>query len=643
MAMRKRLLSACGAVLAGGLICSSAEAALTVDLRLVSVPAGATLVNNKLVNIADGAAPAGDFLIDVYLQVTDSTGPANDAQVRVWGATGSFRTTATDDKVKGNISPNGSSLWDEEDGGTNPSPTLVGIRVPLPNPLDGNVYEFTGNGATAGTQQTLDGDADLDLGSNVLTDATGYVAMRSSDLNGAPNSTGTAITDGKEWLAGRIKFNATSLNAAAANLTELNWVFRTENIDNTNPGLGTKVADEAGWWFEDNVLKTGTGAVIGTDLKVGSAIQFNVIVAPSDPEWNGTAGDGLWNTTGNWTAPVPTAGKIAIFGSLPTTPGAQAVTVTTATAGSVKFNSTTHSYAVSGGTLTLDNGGGAASIMVDAGNHSLTSAITSTANINVTGAAGTTLTLGKVTTTGVLNITAPTVTLAAQAGGPLAAPTGTLKLGGLTLGAGTTLDIKDNDIVTTGSVATYKALIISGYNGGAWNGPGIVTSLSTDPALGGKVAAIGYAQGNDPNLAAALGGLLSGEAFGASDVLIKYTYQGDADLDGDVDGVDVGKWALGFTGSLPLGTGPGTWTTGDWDYDGDVDGVDVGKWALHFTGSLAIGSGLSVDVPSPINPAAAEILSGMGITVNVVPEPATVSIIGLGALALLGRRARKAR
>jgi autotransporter-associated beta strand protein len=131
-----------------------------------------------------------------------------------------------------------------------------------------------------------------------------------------------------------------------------------------------------------------------------------------------------------------------------------------------------------------------------------------------------------------------------------------------------------------------------------------------------------------------------GVSVDSSSVLIKYTYAGDADLDGDADGVDIGTWATNFTGELG-GTGDRVWTQGDWDYDGDVDGVDAGLWAQAFTGELG-GNGLGdvvIDDPN-IAPGAAAILNGMGIT--VVPEPAAVGLLaGIGALAMSHRRCRR--
>ena len=44
-----------------------------------------------------------------------------------------------------------------------------------------------------------------------------------------------------------------------------------------------------------------------------------------------------------------------------------------------------------------------------------------------------------------------------------------------------------------------------------------------------------------------------GVSVDATSVLIKFTYSGDADLDGDADGVDIGTWATNFTGELSGG------------------------------------------------------------------------------------------
>jgi hypothetical protein len=96
---------------------------------------------------------------------------------------------------------------------------------------------------------------------------------------------------------------------------------------------------------------------------------------------------------------------------------------------------------------------------------------------------------------------------------------------------------------------------------------------------------------------------------------------GDADGDGDADLDDIGIWATNFTGSLAPGSGTGTLGTGDFDGDKDVDLDDQGIWASNFTGSLAPGGVATAALAA-------------------VPEPASLSLLALGAIATLARRRR---
>jgi hypothetical protein len=209
------------------------------------------------------------------------------------------------------------------------------------------------------------------------------------------------------------------------------------------------------------------------------------------------------------------------------------------------------------------------------------------------------------------------------------AATGTSVVKALNLAGGSAptakLDLKDNDLVIDyglgGSpINVVRAQIKSGYASGAFNGNGITTTL------GDATHALGYLD----NFTVGLGSF-SGQSVDATSVLVKYTYRGDADLDGDADGVDIGKWATNFTGELGGGAGATmSWSQGDWDYDGDVDGVDAGLWATAFTGELG-GNGLSsvvVNDPS-LSGQAAQILKGLGVT--VVPEPAATLLAVSGA------------
>ena len=100
---------------------------------------------------------------------------------------------------------------------------------------------------------------------------------------------------------------------------------------------------------------------------------------------------------------------------------------------------------------------------------------------------------------------------------------------------------------------------------------------------------------------------------------MKYTYYGDANLDGVVDTVDFNYLASSFGGG-------GVWAGGDFDYSGVVDSLDFSKLAANFGKA------------SPIPGAALGGAAGAGA---LVPEPASVGLIGFGAAALLSARRRR--
>ncbi|HEY7091432.1 MAG TPA: hypothetical protein VH518_25265 [Tepidisphaeraceae bacterium] len=182
------------------------------------------------------------------------------------------------------------------------------------------------------------------------------------------------------------------------------------------------------------------------------------------------------------------------------------------------------------------------------------------------------------------------------------------------------LDLNDNKItINFRDDFDLRQMIQRGFNGGMWNGSGITSSTAAATRLSALPRALGY-----------------GYDRGTPDAVV-YTVYGDADLDGDADGVDIGTWALNFTGELGgnISTATKYWEDGDWDYDGDVDGVDAGLWARDFTGELGGGGlgALLLDLPN-VNPGAAAILRGMGIT--VVPEPAA-AFLAIGGMSILFR------
>ncbi len=142
-------------------------------------------------------------------------------------------------------------------------------------------------------------------------------------------------------------------------------------------------------------------------------------------------------------------------------------------------------------------------------------------------------------------------------------------VGGLNVSAGAKLNVGSTDLdLANVSLSTINTLLASGFASGAWNGPGISsTSAAGDLA---RLTALGAIQNNQAGTAIFnAANKFDGTTPGASDVLVKYTYYGDANLDGIVDGSDYTKIDNGF--NKPAVSG---WLNGDFNYDGKTDGSD---------------------------------------------------------------------
>jgi hypothetical protein len=217
---------------------------------------------------------------------------------------------------------------------------------------------------------------------------------------------------------------------------------------------------------------------------------------------------------------------------------------------------------------------------------------------------------------------------------------GTSVLGALAI-AGTNdnwtgqLDLKNNDAIVHssagsrgGDAARFINQLKQGSNFGSnnasefWTGDGIVTSLGGNgstsyTAIGVAVNDLGLLGGSQTG---ALYSMFDGQSVGVNDVLLKYTYFGDADLDGAVTTNDYFQIDNGFLGSR---TG---WINGDFDYDGAVTTNDY-----FLIDNAFLGQGAAL-VPASV---ASAPLSG----VTAVPEPASLGVFAFAA-ALFARRRR---
>jgi len=85
-------------------------------------------------------------------------------------------------------------------------------------------------------------------------------------------------------------------------------------------------------------------------------------------------------------------------------------------------------------------------------------------------------------------------------------------------------------------------------------------------------------------------------AVDETSVLVRYTYTGDANLDGTVDADDYSYWLVGF---LTLHGQSDKWLWGDFDYNGRVDADDYTQWLNAFLQHGAPLGGGAEPIPEP--------------------------------------------
>jgi hypothetical protein len=404
------------------------------------------------------------------------------------------------------------------------------------------------------------------------------------------------------------------------------------NFDEDDPEISTLIA------FGQNANAEITIDDGSDPLNIPDVFVDNLTMTIREASWS-TDSSGSWSDNSKWSPIAPDGGNArAIFGSAITAP--QTVTLDGEHfAGTLVFDNVS-SYTLDGsGPMSLraintpEAGGTFSAITVVAGSHTIaapvilwgdttmtitppgstlaiTGALSAQAGTTITKAGPGTLQVEHVRASG-LNVTAGKLVVSAK--GTPNSDSGTSVVQTLSIAPGAQLDLSNNSAIIdyTGAVGSLVDDTRQHLQAGR-----LTSSASVTDSRG-----LGYADN------AALDEVktsFGGQSVDASSILIKYTYLGDSDLDGDVDVADLGKLATAWQTA-------NAWSNGDFDYSGTVNVGDLGLLATNW----------QAGVGSPLGPGFAEAAAALGLPSAAVPEAGAMMGVGVLAMVSASRRTRR--
>ncbi len=425
-------------------------------------------------------------------------------------------------------------------------------------------------------------------------------------------------------------------------------VFQNNTVNYTVTG-----GDSSGLTGTGSLLKTGTGQLTlqssntfsgGINVSAGTLTGSvpgafgtgNLTINPTGT--TGTAADAATVYSNGSLSPSASVvvntnsataiGTLVLHGAAPaiaTLSGNGTVQLANASGTVLTIGGTNASSAFSG-TIT-DNAPGSL-VKTGTGNLALSGSNTYHGSTNVASGTLTVTGINALPATTTLNIAPGASVVISNGSSPMAITIANISGGGV-------VQLNNNAMVVhAGSLSAVNTMVAAGYANGTWNGTsGFVSSTAAGDTT--FLTAIGTIINDDGNGNPLYGtnGMIRSTFDGATpvdgDILVKYTYYGDANLDGQVDSSDYARIDNGFLNKL---TG---WGNGDFNYDNVVNGSD---YTLIDNAFNMQGTSLAAEIAAP-NAAATSQIAGASAVV-AVPEPTCLTFIAIGSAGLLRRRRR---
>jgi autotransporter-associated beta strand protein len=489
-----------------------------------------------------------------------------------------------------------------------------------------------------------------------ITNASGFVANFTYTAAGNKAADGIAFViqndprgiNVSNGSGGSLDYTGTT-NSGAVCFNLFNNVsqtgFNTNGSSSATPNDATPVNFHTGDPIQVSLTyNAGTLTEVLTDAVASTSNTFSYTGVDFQTLLGGTSGFvGFTGATGGANA-VQTISNFS-FASLAPTTWANSLSAAAGTSSTLELSSP----AVTVGPVTTE-AGSTVSVMPSAtlptnSNYSLTVNGTTTLNgsatVNVAnnGTGGGSLTLADIASSGSHTLTlggAGSVAITGQIGATasIAANTNTTltnvnrTFGGLSIGNGAT--------VTQQAAATAVTPVVLHPSTFGATGTGKLDLTNNELIAAGNVgdalALVG--NGASSNVVTSTAGLMLGyKDAGSGNYEIRATLLGDSDLDGQVNVADLANLAGNFGK-----TAGQFWINGDFDYNQNVNVADLADLAGNFGKDLA-SSGFGSSAGAEAAPAAQLASVGSGAA---VPEPASLGLIGLGAIGLLsGRRRRR--